>query len=112
MFDNADILQCYRRSESIVPQQALALSNSRLSIDMSARIADQIHQRIKSPDTSKFINATFSLILARSPSDIEKQECEHYFAEMEKLTEVSSAQQIRSRFVQAILNHNDFITIR
>jgi hypothetical protein len=112
MFDNADILQCYRRSESIVPQQALALSNSRLSIDMSARIADQIHQRIKSPDTSKFINATFSLILARSPSDIEKQECEHYFEEMEKLTEVTSAQQIRSRFVQSILNHNDFITIR
>ena len=26
MFDDADLLQCYRRSESIVPQQALALA--------------------------------------------------------------------------------------
>lgn len=112
MFDNADILQCYRRSESIVPQQALALSNSRLSIDMSDQIAKQISQRIKSSETTHFIEATFSLILARPPSALEKSECEHYFAEMQALKEVASAQQIRARFVQAILNHNDFITIR
>ena len=112
MFDNADILQCYRRSESIVPQQALALSNSRLSIDMSDQIAKQISQRIKSSETTHFIEATFSLILARPPSALEKSECEHYFAQMQTLKEVAGAQQIRARFVQAILNHNDFITIR
>ena len=29
LFDAANVLECYRRSESIVPQQALALANSR-----------------------------------------------------------------------------------
>jgi len=112
MFDNADILQCYRRSESIVPQQALALSNSRLSIEMSNQIAKRLHQQMKSHKTTDFVNATFALILARPPSDLETKVCEKYFAQMEKLEQVSSADQIRSRFVQAILNHNDFITIR
>ncbi len=42
MFDDADLLQCYRRSESIVPQQALALSNSGLSIKMATTIAERI----------------------------------------------------------------------
>ncbi len=112
MFDNADILQCYRRSESIVPQQALALSNSRLSIEMSDRISKQISHRIKSSQTSAFIDATFMLILARPPSAIENEECQRYFEQMKMLKEVTDAEQIRSRFVQTILNHNDFITIR
>jgi len=112
MFDNADILQCYRRSESIVPQQALALSNSRLSIEMSNQIAKKLHQQVKSPKAQDFIHATFALILARPPSDLETEVCEQYFAQMKELEQVSSDDQIRSRFVQAILNHNDFITIR
>ena len=112
MFDNADILQCYRRSESIVPQQALALSNSRLSIEMSNQIARKLHKELKSNKTLDFINATFGLILARPPSDLEIKTCEKYFNEMEKLEQEPGADQIRARFVQAILNHNDFITIR
>ncbi len=112
MFDNADILQCYRRSESIVPQQALALSNSRLSIEMANQIAKNLYKKTKTRTTSEFINATFALILTRPPSAPEKNACENYFAQMEKLEQVSSAAQIRARFVQAILNHNDFITIR
>ena len=112
MFDNADILQCYRRSESIVPQQALALSNSRLSIEMSSQIATKLHKQLKSNQTLDFINAAFHLILARAPSDLETKTCEKYFVQMEKLEQKPSADQIRSRFVQVILNHNDFITIR
>ncbi|MCH1438466.1 MAG: PSD1 and planctomycete cytochrome C domain-containing protein [Rubripirellula sp.] len=111
-FDNADILQCYRRSESIVPQQALALSNSRLSIEMSNEIANRLHQQIKPHTTSEFIEATFALILARPPSDLETNACQKYFVQMGKLKQVSNSAQIRARFVQAILNHNDFITIR
>ena len=33
MFDDASVLECYRRAESIVPQQALALENSPLATD-------------------------------------------------------------------------------
>ena len=111
-FDNADILQCYRRSESIVPQQALALSNSRLSIEMSNQIAKNVHQQIRPHTTSDFIKATFELILARLPSDSETKVCEKYFAQMAELEQIKNDDQIRARFVQSILNHNDFITIR
>ena len=40
-FDNANVLACYRRSESIVPQQALALVNSRISLS-AAKALNQI----------------------------------------------------------------------
>src|SRR5690606_25952912 len=45
MFDDADILQCYRRPESIVPQQALALANSSISIGMAEKIAARSEER-------------------------------------------------------------------
>jgi len=112
MFDNADILQCYRRSESIVPQQALALSNSRLAIEMSAQIAVQISEQTPSDDRGAFIRNTFFLILGRHPSPAEVTECKHYFDAMAELEEVAHDQRVRARFVQSILNHNDFITIR
>src|SRR6202035_6061022 len=34
VFDDASVRECYRRSESIVPQQALALANSKLTLSM------------------------------------------------------------------------------
>ena len=33
IFDDANVLECYRRTESIVPQQALALWNSKFAHD-------------------------------------------------------------------------------
>ena len=33
LFDAANVSECYRRSESVVPQQALALANSPLTLD-------------------------------------------------------------------------------
>ena len=38
-FDDALVKDCYRREQSIVPQQALALTNSRLVLDASEQIA-------------------------------------------------------------------------
>src|SRR5262249_61561093 len=39
MFDSANVIACYRRSESVVPQQALALANSPLSFEQARRLA-------------------------------------------------------------------------
>ena len=38
MFDDASVLECYRRAESIVPQQALALANSQFALAMAEKI--------------------------------------------------------------------------
>ncbi len=47
-FDDAGVLECYRRTESIVPQQALTLANSKFSLTM----ADAIAARIATPQAA------------------------------------------------------------
>ncbi len=44
MFDDADVVLCYRGRESIVPQQALALANSKLALTISRRFTWRILQ--------------------------------------------------------------------
>ena len=39
IFDGAGVTECYRRKESILPQQALALANSDLSLRQARRLA-------------------------------------------------------------------------
>ncbi len=120
-FDDADILQCYRRSSSIVPQQALALSNSSLSINMAADIEARLTaapakpRREDSASREAFIQDVFTVLLARPASDAELRECQNFFAEMAALDSQGgsdAARRARVRFVGAMLNHNDFITIR
>jgi hypothetical protein len=113
MFDDADLLQCYRRSESIVPQQALALSNSSLSLDMASKIAHRISAELKpGGDRHEFIQSAFQLLLARSASSEELQACATFFGELERLAADQSELHRRGSFVHAMLNHNDFISIR
>src|SRR6185436_412574 len=38
-FDDAAVLECYRRTESIVPQQALTLANSKFALAMADAVA-------------------------------------------------------------------------
>ena len=47
-FDAAMVTECYRREQSIVPQQALALTNSRLVLDSAKPIAAKIAASLKS----------------------------------------------------------------
>lgn len=116
IFDNADILQCYRRAESIVPQQALALANSAISIEMAEKIAVGLRAAHPGGDRSAFIDSVFVLLLGRSADDSERIACEEYWAEMGALEGVKKAKDpeatLRSRLVHAMLNHNDFVTIR
>jgi hypothetical protein len=102
-FNNADILQCYRRSESIVPQQALALANSKTSIVHASAIAGQLKD-------SDWVGEAFEKVLARAPLEAERQACSAY---LESLSAVQSdAAVLRARLVHVLINHNDFVTIR
>jgi hypothetical protein len=102
-FDNANILQCYRRSESIVPQQALAMANSKIALDQAAVIA----ARLSGPD---LIGEAFEILLARPPSADEREACSDYLAELEEIQ--GDAARVRARLVHVLINHNDFVTIR
>jgi hypothetical protein len=116
MFDNADILQCYRRPESIVPQQALALANAAVTLAAAGKIAARIHEAHPSADREAFVEGAFAWLLGRAADGAEREACLDYWAEMGGLDSVKAAQDpeatIRARLVHALLNHNDFVTVR
>ncbi len=112
LFDAPDALECYRRSRSIIPQQALALTNSDLVHQLSDLIAQS--QREKPPD--EFVVACFERILSRVPTPRELQIClEALKSQSELLAKTNAADaelRAKSSLVRALLNHNDFVTIR
>lgn len=112
IFDDANVLECYRRSESIVPQQALALENSPLATAMAEKIAG----RLPTGSDEEFIRAGFLAVLADEPT---QAELDLVTSALKQLTEiatqkktVNAAAQARVQIIHALLNHNDFVTIR
>lgn len=116
MFDNADILQCYRRTESIVPQQALALANSGLAIEMAGKIAARISTGLGGGEDGAFIEAAFALVLGRSAHPDELAVCLEFCGSLLNLETVKKAPDpgsvVRARLVHALLNQNDFVAVR
>jgi len=78
LFDAPDAMECYRRTRSIVPQQALALTNSDFVHEQSAAIAVALMNEtgVATENNSEpFITAAFERILSRPPSEAELQLC-------------------------------------
>jgi hypothetical protein len=113
-FDDASVRECYRRSESIVPQQALALANSRLSLATAGRISDQLHRQLGEVSDRDFARAAFAAILAGSPAPEEQTACEEALREWREQAKgrPDAGRRARTNLVHALVNHNDFITIR
>ncbi|QDT53740.1 Planctomycete cytochrome C [Caulifigura coniformis] len=109
MFDEADVTECYRREQSVVPQQALALTNSAIVIDSSRQIADRI--AAQSNGDVDFINRAFMLILAISPREAEIAASRNSLDRWSKVAN-GSPEQARANLVWILLNHNDFVTLR
>lgn len=136
LFDQANPDECYRRKESVIPQQALALMNGRLAIDLSRILAGKIFdslQSVEHPQFEKqFIHAAFETILSRRPFPEEVADCQEFLAASsrlhehpEKLTAFPKAkaketiaasrnpkQRARESLVHTLFNHNEFVTIR
>ena len=95
-FDAPSPSDCYRRVESLVPQQALTLTNGKLVIRQSRLLAGKIWQRLKSqhpagktasnsartaaidPRMTPFIEAAFEEVLARPPTKAEQDACHQF----------------------------------
>jgi len=108
-FDEALVTDCYRREQSIVPQQALALSNSRLVLESSEAIARRLSAA--HAEEAPFLRAAFQQLLAIDPSDAELAASRAAIAAwlgQPGTTEI----QARAHLVWALLNHNDFVTLR
>src|SRR5205814_1142164 len=77
LFDAANVNECYRRSESVIPQQALAVASSPLSLSQSRLLARQLNEAVGNVDAAdrKFIQMAFEQILTRNPSADELVMC-------------------------------------
>ena len=110
-FDEADPLDCYRRRDSIIPQQALALSNSKLAGNMAEKIAARLEKAVA---PKSFAREAFAWILGYAPNADEVAACEQamqHWIELNKMRP-DAERRARAQLIHALLNHNDFITIR
>ena len=139
MFDSASTHECYRRVETVVPQQALAMANSRLTREQSRQLASQLSSGSEPPaagddlaaSNAAFVRVAFERILCRPPTPAEVESCVQFLADQAvRLAQVreegSSAEakdisvapaadpraRARESLVHVLLNHNEFITIR
>ncbi|QDU75817.1 Planctomycete cytochrome C [Bremerella volcania] len=128
-FDAAAPNECYRRSQSVIPQQALALSNSSLVVEQSRRLAARLSGEV--PEAEGFIRAAFESILCRDCTVEELAACQEFLVSQTErlsysgeLTPIASgakagvpaaddsAQRARENLVHVLFNHNDFVTVR
>jgi hypothetical protein len=120
IFDAANVTECYRRHETIVPQQALALINSGMVLTRSSDIAAVIEREVGSVAScrSAFVDSAFERIFSRAPTASERSECLSSLNQLasafasEATSTATPEKRARSALVHVLLNHNDFVTIR
>jgi hypothetical protein len=133
LFDGPSELECYRRSESVAPQQALALANSTLALGQSRLLARQLAQDVaKADDPDRaFITHAFEQVLSRPPTAEELKLSQEFLTEQAKLladpakltpftggpaadVKPSPDPKLRAKenLVHVLLNLSEFVTIR
>jgi len=106
VFDGPSPTECYRRTSTIVPQQALVLTNSEFIHKAVAELHKQI-QTTHHPDSSeKFIKLAFLSILNRTPDTAEHKLAAEFLQSDGEPTILEQA------LLRVLFNHNDFVTIR
>ncbi|MCA9112424.1 MAG: DUF1553 domain-containing protein, partial [Planctomycetaceae bacterium] len=123
LFDAPDANDCYRRTRSIVPQQALALTNAELIHDLSILLAEKLRAECETSfedgDVSggrAFVGAAYQQILSRSPSEQELEKCVDFLEKQQAViaseTPDDAERRAEASLVRVLFSHNDFIGIR
>lgn len=102
-FDDAGVQECYRRSESIVPQQSLALVHARLAGESATELRTRLDPA-GNMAVPAFIRRAFMVLLGREPSADEVAACAGEL--------VPDSAPARAGLLLALINHHDFISIR
>jgi hypothetical protein len=114
-FDLALVTECYRRNQSVVPQQALAMTNSKLVLDSAKLVAERLRkaagQDVGEMDDAVFIRNAFRVLLGIPPNDVELSASQHALNHWRQLPDCS-AEDAQAHLAWSLLNHNDFITLR
>jgi hypothetical protein len=124
LFDGANACECYVRTTSVLPQQALALTNSELTLRHGRTLAQRLWEQVQplsgaaeSRDAA-FIEAAFEQVLSRPPTAQERTLSQAFLQHQVKLFQsagrpgLDPVGRAREDLVEALFSHNDFITIR
>ena len=136
-FDAASPNECYRRSPSIIPQQALVLANSPLSRKMASQLAESIRAGIPNAETTNAEAPNAESPNAESPNaettdlhqadDSIAADQRHKFVEQAFLRVLGRVPdeaelgacvaflrsgQADTNLVHVLMNHNDFVVVR
>jgi hypothetical protein len=83
---------------------------------MAGKINARLHDRLPGATDAEFVRAAFETVLAGAPTAEEQAECERALAQLTEALRKQGApdavRRARGDLVGALLNHNDFITIR
>ena len=101
LFDAANPCDAYRRTTSVLPQQALALTNSELALRTSRALAATLPT-----DEPTFVRAAFERVLGRPPHTDEAAASAAFLVRQRALPAA------RANLVLALFNHTDFVTVR
>jgi hypothetical protein len=132
LFDGANVTECYERTVSVVPQQALAMANSTLVLAQARLLTRNITKKLGETATpSDFIRAGFEHVLCRVPTDQEQALCGEFLTKQVQLLAApkglssftagqnpsvapGATPDVRARenLIHVLLNHNEFVTIR
>jgi len=120
LFDAPEPADCYRRTRSVIPQQALALTNSELVHQLSGPLTTHLVSQLsrdQATTAAPFVRLAFVTILGREPSVSETTACVKFLEasaspEPAATATPESLQRAREGLVRVLLNHNDFIAIR
>jgi hypothetical protein len=136
LFDAPDPCDCYRRTSSIVPQQALGMSNSKLFLDLGRQLAVKLtplkpETKVDATERAQsFVNAAFESVLSRRATGEELRTCTKFLEQQRSMfDEVGTAglttvktdgpaaasadptHRARQSLIRVLLNHNDFVTL-
>jgi hypothetical protein len=134
-FDAANPNECYRRQESVVPQQALALMNSSLTLDLARQLAEEWSRAAGEGDSREtrlvFVATAFENLLTRQPTTTELESCQKFLDRTMATIARSDPKMFpaggqtssrpaskeawlraRENLVHVLFSHNDFVTIR
>jgi hypothetical protein len=119
-FDEALVKECYRREQSVIPQQALALFNSQLVLEHSSLAARQllseagvVAESADSPEKEKQIILTaFRRFLGRLPTEEEANACREALQEFRKSGADEGGANRWEHLCWVLYNHHEFVTLR
>jgi mono/diheme cytochrome c family protein len=124
LFDAANPCDAYRRTSSVLPQQALALTNSELVQRQGRVLAKKLWAAVGADGDDAFVRAAFEQVLSRPPREVELAASRDFLVRQAELFTGSKlaavpdgpstdpAARARENLVQALFNHTDFVTIR